>query len=88
MSDPVQGRRRDLKDVNDAIYFDIGDYGKAPDGKWWFRAPAGSIGGLSQGHGVEEHEDGTITVTGSILIKGGGASEWHGYLTRGVWHEC
>lgn len=46
--------------------------------------PEGAHGNLTR-HDVVEHEDGTITVTPSILITGGGS--WHGYLTRGVWSE-
>lgn len=44
-------------------------------------------------HEIEEHEDGTITVSPSILLKmpvDGGAREievWHGYLERGVWRS-
>lgn len=30
---------------------------------------------------ITEHDDGTISVTPSIMDPGG----WHGYLTRGVW---
>lgn len=41
------------------------------------------------GHKVEEHEDGTITVSPSIRIGGRNISgvrvEWHGYLEKGVW---
>ena len=41
------------------------------------------MGGL-ENHDVTEHEDGTITVSPSILITGEGGS-WHGYLELGVW---
>ena len=40
---------------------------------------------------VEEHEDGTISVTPSILVDGhneGEKTQRHGYLTRGIWTEC
>jgi hypothetical protein len=43
------------------------------------------IGNLS-GHQVEEHDDGTITVSPSILT-GRGERQWHGYLEHGVWRE-
>lgn len=48
------------------------------------------IGCLS-GHKVVEHEDGTITVSPSILISysgGEGDFSWHGFLERGIWREC
>lgn len=70
------------------------EYGKDADsGTWFGRAPEpeGSderywhMANLSR-HTVVEHEDGTITVSPSILITGGGRS-WHGYLERGVWRE-
>jgi hypothetical protein len=47
------------------------------------------IGTLRQGvQDVTEHEDGTITVSPSILQYGVDGSEfWHGYLERGIWRE-
>ena len=56
---------------------------------WYVLVPSGDIGGLRQ-HQVTEHEDGTITVSPSILVRGGpGMSEerWHGFLERGVWRS-
>lgn len=50
-------------------------------------APNGSVGDLS-GHEVTEHDDGTITVSPSILINQPPDKQWHGYLERGVWREC
>lgn len=37
-------------------------------------------------HVFQEEEDGTLTIQGSILHRGG--SEWHGYLTKGEWSEA
>lgn len=75
---------------------------------WCVRDPDGALGTLAaatethQGHHVTEHEDGTISVTPSILRPDsrpaseqmGGAAPgaiagpgWHGYLERGVWTE-
>jgi hypothetical protein len=48
---------------------------------WWVYLPKAGAGVLSS-HKVEEHEDGTITVTPSILL-----APRHGYLTRGLWKE-
>lgn len=50
--------------------------------------PAGSVAN----HTVTEHEDGTITVSPSILITWysydlGAETTWHGYLERGQWRE-
>lgn len=58
---------------------------------WWLYLPAGGIGRLSD-HEVEEHVDGKITVSPSILMtstlrSGGVAQVRHGYLERGVWRE-
>jgi len=52
--------------------------------------PNGEVGLLNPKiHTVTEHEDGTITVSPSILIyphhDGPG---WHGFLERGVWRVC
>lgn len=54
------------------------------DGVWYVRDPAGMIGSLRL-HTVVEHDDGTITVSPSILDTGEHA--WHGFLERGVWRE-
>jgi hypothetical protein len=69
-----------------------GEYGKNPvDGTWYSVTPNGHWGNLSN-HGVTEHEDGTITVSPSILVTSYDDEEnkkttWHGYLERGVWRE-
>jgi hypothetical protein len=88
-----------------------GDYSKVIiDGAVrWFNWPPGcpwpgmlrpyeSDGGLF--HEVDEHEDGTITVKASILmretsapstVQGGGIvafGGWHGYLEHGIWREA
>lgn len=57
-------------------------------GSWYAHCPGGDdlIANLAS-HKVTEHEDGTITVSPSILC-GDGKVEWHGYLERGVWREC
>ena len=62
-----------------------GQYGMDSDGMWWAFVPeAGCPVGALSDHTVVEHEDGTITVSPSILWPG----KWHGYLDRGVWREC
>ena len=54
--------------------------------------PSGSFGiGRLEHHTVREHEDGTITVaagdgsSNSILIRGAGGQEYHGWISQGVW---
>lgn len=67
-----------------------GSYGKDAEGEWWVNPPKPGIGaGCIGSHEVVEHEDGTITVSPSILSQGGpnGSIAWHGYLERGVWRE-
>lgn len=59
-----------------------GSYGCDKDGFWVCRPPRGRIGALEQ-HQVTEHEDGTITVSPSIVCD----DDWHGWLERGVWRE-
>ena len=64
-----------------------GDYGRHPaDGHWYCRTPNGHLGNLSR-HDVVEHEDGTITVSPSILVSEE-VEVWHGYLERGVWRQA
>ena len=60
---------------------------------WVGRTPGGHGCNLAS-HGIVEHEDGTITVSPSILVqssvdRGTRLKElWHGYLERGVWRSC
>lgn len=91
--DTLQGRRVEWQENSDWRDSQPGDYVKVPadvhaprrtDGQpiWYVRDPAGRVGTLVT-HQVTEHDDGTITVTPSILDPNG----WHGYLERGVWRE-
>lgn len=63
--------------------YEPGEYGQDEGGRWWAMAPNGMLCNLSR-HGVEEHEDGTITVSPSILVSDN-KSMWHGFLERGIW---
>lgn len=66
-------------------------YWKVSDGSFLIHWPNGLLGNL-RGHTVEEHEDGTITVSPSILTKGvnqdGDPIQVHGFLERGSWRDC
>lgn len=68
-----------------------GEYGRnANDGQWYARPPGNHTGCLAQ-HEVTEHEDGTITVSPSILVTsydGDCQIQWHGFLVRGEWRAC
>lgn len=77
--------RRIYPDEDGHLFFAEGDYGRHPNGTWFARPPGSHAGNLSS-HQVTEHEDGTITVTPSILITNSDG-EWHGYLEGGVWRE-
>lgn len=58
------------------------------DRVWFLYLPGGGLGNLNA-HGVVEHEDGTITVTPSILVTTPkGDRRRHGFLKRGVWEPC
>jgi hypothetical protein len=76
------------------------EYGKWTDGTWHACTPNGHGCDLGN-HAVEEHPDGTITVSPSIrvFIHVGPPPAtppdnrpvkvlWHGHLARGVWTEC
>ena len=57
---------------------------------WMLYLPGCGVGRLSA-HEVEEHSDGTISVTPSVGMDGhrqGKPTQRHGYLTKGVWTEC
>lgn len=56
--------------------------------RWFITFPDSDLMGDLSLHKVEEHEDGTITVTPSIKVWNGRGQERHGYLTKGVWNEC
>lgn len=67
-----------------------GEYGKTASGVWLCRSPENAEGRSASGnlgnHTVVEHEDGTITVSPSILQSyGDGSIGWHGYLEKGEW---
>lgn len=72
-----------------------GEYGKDSSGRWFAFAPVENGGPLlinkpEYSWNIEEHEDGTISVTPSIRVMGGNGEPdiWHGHLTRGVWISC
>lgn len=81
------GRRLPDRDPRDTdINFAEGDYGRIST-TWFACSRRGHLGNLAR-HTVTEHEDGTITVSPSILISAGGIALWHGWLERGVWREA
>lgn len=59
------------------------------DGHHMLYLPSGGLGNLDQ-HTVTNHEDGTITVSPSILLTRPGNREVrrHGFIRRGVWEPC
>ena len=66
-------------------HLEPGDYGFF-DGRWYACTPTGLLANL-EAHDVTGHEDGTITVSPSILVETAN-ERWHGYLERGIWREC
>lgn len=53
----------------------------------WFRDPTDAVGRVVR-HAITEHDDGTVTVSPSILATSADhGHDWHGYLERGVWRE-
>ena len=86
----IQGKRHDLADGDEILEY--GEYGWHAEHKKWYCLPPqtgdfysgqGSLGN----HTIVEHEDGTITVSPSILMTGHHGKQWHGYLERGVWRQ-
>lgn len=79
----MNGRRlpdnSDPRDAQPGDYFFVDWTGTR---QLWFRDPIGNPGRVTK-HEVSEHDDGTITVTPSILDDDPGG--YHGHLTRGVW---
>ena len=84
--------RRVYPDAEGHLRLAEGDYGRETNGEWVGRPPGCHAGSFAR-HEVTEHEDGTITVSPSILLKevepdGNHREVWHGYLERGVWRAC
>lgn len=73
-------------------WWEPGDYGfMADEERWHGCTPNGEPANLAS-HTVVEHEDGTITVSPSILVtttRHRAVLElWHGFLERGVWRTA
>lgn len=76
------------KDNLDGLLPAPGEYGIDARGLWFGMTPNDHLANLSA-HNVQEHEDGTITVTPSIKVSCPNRGElWHGYLQSGVWKSC
>ena len=79
--EPAEGRPREL-------LAPLGAYMKvSKEGQhwcWYIRDPTGDASSIRlEHHSVTEFEDGTITVSPSIVVRHGNG--WHGWLRRGVW---
>ena len=84
----VKGRRVH-PNKHGSLSMQPGDYGKDGRGVWHVRPPDSEVHvGSIEKHTVVEHEDGTITVSPSILLdQGAGLKGFHGYLRKGVWES-
>lgn len=69
-----------------------GDYGYWYEGGYWVAITPNDHAANLSGHGVQEHEDGTITVSPSIAVstsrEGKLIQVYHGFLERGVWRDA
>jgi hypothetical protein len=87
----VMKGRRVYADTNGDLYLAEGDYGFSPKADCWQVRPPGRHAGSIPKHEVTEHDDGTITVSPSILLYDvdvdGNSDNWHGYLEHGEWRE-
>ena len=100
----MKGRRITWEEAENLANVQPGDYWYDPRFGWYAACPIprddeGMIACLAwfRSHTVAEHEDGTITVSPSILCSAGGSNapeEWkkkhyyHGWLERGEWREA
>lgn len=88
----LEGKRVEGKAPHELL---AGEYGKWIEDGIWYAVPPGTdlIANLAR-HQIEEHTNGTITVTPSILVGDGKQNSdceihsWHGYLTGGAWSVC
>ena len=80
--------RRIYPNEKGELLLSFGDYGFHPRAQYWMGRPPGQHAGSFPEHDVVEHEDGTITVSPSILLTDENGKElWHGYLEQGYWRE-
>lgn len=83
----VRGRRV-YPDEDGHLRLAEGDYGQEKNGSWSVRPPGQNAGGIPH-HEVVEEEDGTITVSPSIVLTDENDVQlWHGYLKVGIWSEA
>lgn len=89
----MKGRRVDLTSPH---LFEPGDYGRWGEHGWYAETPNGHGANLN-GHQIIEHDDGTITVSPSIMVTTTRPNEagemkpvevYHGFLARGIWHNA
>jgi len=69
-----------------------GEYMKDEEhNRWVFCLPNGIHGAINtKTWQITEHEDGTLTVSPSILttVSNNPQYSWHGFLEHGIWREC
>lgn len=67
---------------------DVVSYWKTEHGYLIYFPDVDLLGNLAR-HSITEHENGTITVTPSILVTAAHRGvQKHGYLTNGEWRDC
>ncbi len=76
---------RAYPDAEGILILNHGEYGQSESGIWYVRPPGGYHMGSLEAHTVTEHDDGTITVSPSILLDDWEFGKWHGYLIKGEW---
>lgn len=77
----ADSRHEFLKSVPDGGYAQF-------EGEWFVRPPGCAFAGSVADHEVTQHEDGTITISPSILYDVAGMGyHYHGYLEHGVWRS-
>jgi len=100
----MKGRRITWEEAENLANVQPGDYWHDPRHGWYAACPMprddeGMVSCLAylKSHRVTEHEDGTITVSPSILVgrypestpkEWAAKHTWHGWLERGEWREA
>ena len=89
MSEPMVGKRVELiPQEGDFQRLKPGEYGKWHEDGTWYGDTPNDHGCWLKAHTVVEHEDGTITVSPSILVSDNKGPLWHGFLEHGIWREA
>lgn len=82
----ILGKRKEPNNLGQLI-LEPGEYGRHTNGTWYACPPGQEkLTANLAAHEVEEHRDGSITASPSIVVSNN-VETWHGYLRQGIWEQ-